>query len=269
MKTGLWATMLAAVCTTFALPALSQTSRAPNHPGYAFGEPGGEALLALGALISTQFNQLPQVDTGWRPDFSHRYYKTAARASDVTGAYGGVAISVLAGYGLEAAYFGESGVRGGGIYALRTSLVDLEASLMTNGIVNLLKRLTGRCRPRYYEAGVCTSEVREAFPSGHTAPMAAMAGARLVFSTQSTGPIGFRWASFALAEIMAVSTAILRVRAGMHSWSDVIGGFLIGHAIGGLLGLLHPMQPVDPHDIASMENATAKGGFGLAWSGEF
>lgn len=251
---------LSAACVA---PGDALAQSAPNHPGYAFGKPGGEALLALGAGLANLASALPQRDTGWMPDAPHPYSRTADRLSDVTGAYGGAAIGLLAGFGLETAYFGESGVRGGWVYAERTALVELESLFFTRGLVDTLKRLTGRCRPQYALGnGQCSPSVKDAFPSGHTAPMGALAATRLTFAFQSTGPSGYRWGSFALAETMAIVTAFLRVRAGKHSWSDVIAGFLLGHATGALIALLHPMEPVPPGDLTFAES-TGQGGFGL------
>ncbi|MEZ4307086.1 MAG: phosphatase PAP2 family protein [Polyangiaceae bacterium] len=205
------------------------------------------------------------------PDAPHAYNRTPDRVSDVTGAYGGAAIGMLAGLGLEIGYFEAAGVRGAAVYAQRTALVDLESVLFTRGVVDGLKRLTGRCRPRYFVDGACVSEVRDAFPSGHTAPMGALAASRLVIAAQSSGPWEYRWGAFGISETLAIATAVLRVKAGMHSWSDVAGGFLIGHAVGALVALAHPMQAVDPADRreGAASSAIGRGGFGLTWSGAF
>lgn len=261
--------MIAAV----ALPerAEAREPSAPNYPGFAFGAPAGEALLAIGAALSNAAIQIPQQRTGWGPDAPHPFDPAADRVSDFTGAFGGSGIALAAGYGLEAAYFGDAGVRGGGVYALRGPLVDLEAALLSTGVVQGLKRLTARCRPRYFVDGTCTNEERDAFPSGHTSPISGIAGARLVLAAQTQGSAGFRWGSFGLAEVMAITTAALRVKAGMHSWTDVGAGFLLGHAIGALVALAHPVQVVDVRDWTKGPDyeRAAQGSFALTWSGVF
>lgn len=266
----------AVLCTALLWPAEASAQApaqapAPNHPDFAFGSPTGEVLLVLAAGLSNVSSLLPQGATAWGPDAPHPYDRTADRLSDVTGAYGGAAIGLLAGIGMEAGYFGEGGVRGGVVYAQRTALVELEGLLFTRAIVDAVKRATGRCRPHHFEAGGCTTDVRDAFPSGHTAPMGAMAGSRLVMAAQSTGASGYRWGSFALAEGMAVATAWLRVRAGKHSWSDVGAGWLLGHAVGVLVALAHPMQRVPAGEIGPVDGdgVTGQGGFGLTWTGTF
>lgn len=252
-----------------AASAQPASSSAPNHPGFAFGAPSGEALLVLGAALSNASAALPQRATSWGPDAPHPHDRTADRISDFTGGYAGAPIAFLAGFGLEAGYFGEAGVRGGIVYAERTALVEIESLLFDSAVVNGLKRLTGRCRPLDFVDGQCTAALRDAFPSGHTAPMGALAGSRLLLAAQSTGPSGYRWGSFAMAEVMALTTAWLRVRAGKHSWSDVGAGFLIGHAIGLLVAAAHPMTPVPRGDLTPSDGSIGQGGFGLTWSETF
>ncbi len=260
---------LSALCVGVAIasPANAQSGEVPNHPGFAFGSPAGEALFALGIGLSNAASALPQRDTGWGPDAHHAHDPVIDRVSDFTGAYGGAAIAILSGYGLETAYFGDAGSRGGGVYALHGALVELESAGLSRAVVDALKRLTGRCRPRYFLDGACTSQVRDAFPSGHTAPMGAIAGARLWTATQTEGPAGFRWANFGIAEAMALTTGVLRVKAGMHSWTDVGTGIVLGHAIGLLVALAHPMRHVDRADYPPPD--TSQGGFALTWSGSF
>lgn len=251
-------------------PASAQPAFAPSYPDFAFGAPAGEALLMVGSVLSMSAMLLPQRATGWGPDSARPHDGTIDRVSDFTGAYVGTVLALGAGYEMEAAYFGNERVRGSGVYALRQPLVDLEAATLTTGMVFLLKRLTGRCRPRFYLDTVCAPDsLHDAFPSGHTAPLSAMAGARLLLATRTEGAAEVRWGAFALTEVMALTTAVLRVRAGMHSWSDVLGGVALGHAVGLLVAAAHPMRAVEVRDRAAPASATGSGGFELTWSGEF
>lgn len=264
------AAALACVALTLSHPASAQPPPAASYPDFAFGAPTGEALLAVGSVLSMSAMLLPQRATSWGPDSARAHDGTIDRVSDFTGAYVGSVLALGAGYELEAAYFGDQGVRGSGVYALRQPLVDLEAATLTTGMVFLLKRLTGRCRPRSYLDGTCAPQsLRDAFPSGHTAPLSAMAGARLLLATRTEGAAEVRWGAFGLTEVMALTTAVLRVRAGMHSWSDVLGGVALGHAVGLLVAAAHPMRAVDVRDRATAGGATGSGGFELTWSGEF
>ncbi len=76
------------------LPAAAQT---PNHMGFAFGTPAGEALLVLGIGLSNAASALPQRATSWGPDAPRPFEPRADLVSDFTGAYGGAAIATLAG----------------------------------------------------------------------------------------------------------------------------------------------------------------------------
>lgn len=231
-------------------------------------------ILSLGALAANATALLPQQTSDWGPDAPHPRNTDANTWSDATGGWGGTFVGFGAGYVLESAHLADAGVQhGAGVYALRQSIVDVQATLYTASIVFGLKRLTGRCRPWHFVprgpsgAPGCLDVAHDAFPSGHTAPMGALAGARLITASLATGPAGFRWASFGLTEAMAITTAILRVEAGAHSWSDVVTGFLIGHAVGVLVAFAHPMTPVDRRDLTGGIGAPAEGGFALHYSG--
>lgn len=256
-----------------AQPGPPRSFQAPNYPGFAFGSEAGEVLFSLGALAANATALLPQRRTDWAPDAPRPLDLTADAWSDATGGWGGTFVGFGAGYALESAYLADAGVRhGAGVYALHQSIVDVQSTLYTAAIVFGLKRLTGRCRPRDHVPGpggafACRDVKHDAFPSGHTAPMGALAGARLITAGLTAGPAGFRWASFGAAEAMALTTAFLRVEAGAHSWSDVAAGLLIGHAVGALVALAHPMTSVPRGDLPGGTGALAEGGFALHFSG--
>lgn len=287
MRPGKSCTGFAAATVTIALSVTAAAqgapgSRAPEragatYPGYAFGSVAGEVVLSAFAVLSNTATLWPRQTSQWGPDAPHPYDRSADRWSDATGGYGGVAIGFGTGYFFESAHLADAGVtHGAGIYALHQTIVEAQATLFTRGVVELVKRVTARCRPRFFVNGACSeipvggarSTSNDAFPSGHTAPMGAMAGSRLVLAGLTSGPAGYRWASFGLAEALALTTGILRVEAGAHSWSDVVSGFLIGHAIGVLVAFAHPVQVVDRGDWASGFGAPAEGGFALRYGGE-
>src|SRR4051812_33642783 len=86
-----------------ALVALPQRAEAadpaaPNYPDFAFGQPAGEALLALGAALSNAAAAIPQRRTDWGPDAPHAFDAKADLASDFTGAFGGAGIALASGY---------------------------------------------------------------------------------------------------------------------------------------------------------------------------
>ena len=109
-----------------------------------------------------------------------------------------------------------------------SALIGAESLIVNQGI----KRLFRRTRPT--EAGDARFPVRKpstsSFPSGH-------ASAAFFAATVLTFWSGFAWAPawFAVAAIVAISRAYVRI----HHPSDIIGGALVGLALGqaALVGL--------------------------------
>ena len=243
-----------AATSTFSTPS-------GNGPGWAFGSPWGEVGLAAASLLSMTTAAVPQQSSSWGPAATRPPDPVWSHLSDVTGAYFGTGLAMLSGVGLEYAYYRGQGEAEPLARALRTSLEEAEAVAMTTGATMLLKSLTGRCRPRAYDGTSCVGGEFDAFPSGHTSPVAAVAGVRLVHAIRSPGPSTARYVSFALAEAASVLTGALRVGAGAHSWDDVVAGWGLGHAIGALIAVGHPWPsrgapPVRPAEIAGAASAT-------------
>ncbi len=225
--------------------AQAQPRVEPNGPDWAFGHPAGEAAVsALGALSLAAF-LLPQRASGWAPSSEQQAGEHADVLSDLSGGIFGATVQMAAGHGLESRYYASADVADPGARALRTTLVEIESLVLVGGITEAIKRLSGRCRPRAWqrELGRCNPDHPEhdAFPSGHTSAVAAVAGARLAVALRSQGPSTPRSLAFGMAEAASLVTAALRMMAGAHSWEDVTAGWAIGHAVGGLVSLAHPM----------------------------
>lgn len=220
--------------------AAASTARAEgNRPDWAFGHPAGEAAIAALALGSNATFFLDQQASTWAPSHVRPFDPVVSEWSDLVGAVGGAAIQLGVGYVTESAYLAESGAADPGTLSLYGAMVETEALLLSSGATFLVKRLSGRCRPRAYHDGRCSQF--DAFPSGHTAAVSPFAGARLVRLVQSEGGgVTFRAIGYAAAEIGTFTTAVLRVLAGAHSWEDVVVGGLLGHASGVLVALAHP-----------------------------
>jgi len=239
-------------------------------PGMVFGLEFAFYGLGVGGLALHQTAKPPPpgsnggnnpYDKPWAPDGKefHEYDARADRLSNYTGFHIGPALAIAATTGLELLAFAAEGQSLG--YSLGQLLVTSEAMVLGLGANEALKVRRWRCRPLAYVEpsasdpnGQCeeTDHIAErhaaveSFPSGHTFPIASVAGANFVTAirTQSPGTAGYllRFGSFVLAEAMAMTTATLRVQAGAHSPSDVLGAFVLGHLLGGLTAWAHPMS---------------------------
>jgi hypothetical protein len=242
------AVALLASCATFAASTCARSVAAePSRPGAAFGSEAGEVGLALacGATLAARF--LPQQTSEWGPSHAAEFAFDTSLVSDFVGAGIGSVLQIGAGYGFETAYLASHGDRQPAVGALRTSVIDVEALMLSGGLTYAVKRFAGRCRPRAFVNGKCQDEY-DAFPSGHTSAVGSMGGARLVTVLRGDPDddnAGLRWAAFAIAETSIVVTGALRVGAHAHSWEDVVGGAILGHAAGALVAFLHPEEPLD------------------------
>jgi membrane-associated phospholipid phosphatase len=240
----------------------------PTAPDWAFRSPGGEAVVAGVSALSVAAYLLPQQRSGWGPYTPRPKDTTLDWISDFTGAIAGSVLLTGGTYLFEGGYLAEHGAPKPFARALRTSLIDLEAVLLTSGIVATVKRLAGRCRPRSWLGGRCSGEDEEytAFPSGHTAPVAAVAGVHLSLAARTPGHAGLRLGALGLAEAATLLTMALRIGAGAHSWEDVGTGFVVGHLTGVALGYAHPMV-----DLGTAGEVTPPGVSGavFAWGGQF
>ncbi|WP_050434177.1 phosphatase PAP2 family protein [Chondromyces crocatus] len=228
-------------------------------PDWAFRSAPAEAVLAGVSAASMAMYFIPQQRIGWAPYAARPHHPTLARISDFTGALGG---AFLLGGGMtlfEGAYLAQHGVPNPYARALRTTLIDAEAVMLATGIVATVKRLTGRCRPRAWHDGRCRGDDEEftAFPSGHTTPVAAIAGVHLSLLARTPGNGALRLGALGLAEASTLVTMALRIGAGAHSWEDVGAGFLLGHVVGVAVGYAHPMVDLGPGRGAQGSAASA------------
>lgn len=265
-----WAAVPLAAAGALALgprPAEAANSP-PNAPDYVSGAVGGEIVTAIVCAAPLTMALFPQRRSTWgafRSWDADRFY---GLISDFTGAAIGTALTMTSGYILEGRYYGSADYPTPFTRSLRTSLIDLEAVALASGLAFGIKRVAGRCRPRAWKEGKCgdLDTDYDAFPSGHTTPVAAVAGARFVLAINSTGNRGLRYAAFGVAEGMTLVTAVLRVAAGAHSWEDVLGGWILGHATGMFLGYAHPM--VELADETPSETSQPLAPM-FSWSGSF
>lgn len=231
-------------CFSAVIAAARAADADGTRPDWAFGHPAGEAAVAAVAVGSNFTFFLDQHQSAWAPSHIRDFDPVVSEWSDLVGSIGGVALQVGIGYATESAYLNANGAADPGIESLFGTMVEAESLFLSSGTTFLIKRLTGRCRPRSFRNRSCSQF--DAFPSGHTAAIAPFAGSRLVRLVQTEGDgVPLRAVGYAAAELGTFTTAVLRVMAGAHSWEDVLAGGLIGHAAGVLVALAHPPVEVE------------------------
>lgn len=182
-------------------------------------------------------------------------------ASDVV-LWGGMAATI--GLGVVVERFGRDARD---VRLLRASLVMGESVAMTLGVVGLVKNVAGECRPRAWNdaAARCDAAViddRRAFPSGHTSPLAAMAGAAVGMMAFPTGGQQAYWPLVVTASTLAATNLVLRVVAGAHSWVDTSTGFAFGFGVGLATAALHTYSgPARVSFGANAQGVTVSGQF--------
>lgn len=123
-------------------------------------------------------------------------------------------------------------------------IMYLETLLLTNGITNLTKNLTGRFRPYAYNSDVpisvkLDSDTRKSFFSGHTSvSFASAVFFSEVFSNYSDDKKlnTFVWIG---TLTLATGTGLLRYFSGKHFPSDVLAGSIAGSLIGYAIPKIH------------------------------
>ena len=122
-------------------------------------------------------------------------------------------------------------------------LVVTEAGLLTSVATSLFKYAVRRPRPTQYHPDMPNrfgaSEHQLGFPSGHTSVASAVAASYAMTFGLRHPDSPWRWAVYAGAGGAALFTGYSRVAAGMHFYTDVLGGLALGTAIGVLVPWMH------------------------------
>lgn len=150
-------------------------------------------------------------------------------------------------------FLGELGSEARGAEKFRGPVVVLEGALAGSMITQLVKNAFGICRPRDWDDATrkCTTkgegsnsdasinEAHRSFPSGHSAPLAGMAGAALGMYLLPTTPRREHLAVALTSLGFSLTILVLRVRAGAHSWVDTGAAFITGGLAGFATAALH------------------------------
>ena len=108
-----------------------------------------------------------------------------------------------------------------------------------------VKVVVRRKRPVLYTAGAATAasdpNSQRSFPSGHASVAFAAATSYLVMAQREHLP--HRGRNAVLLYAGALGASVLRVSAGKHFPTDILGGAVLGTGIGWLVAKVHPTAP--------------------------
>lgn len=140
------------------------------------------------------------------------------------------------------------------------ALVIAEAVALSTLLTHTLKLAYRRPRPTQYREGayVGSSEHQLSFPSGHSSSAAAAAAAYAVTFGLRHPDSPWRWIVAAAAVGVSGLTGYSRIAGGMHFYSDVLAGVMIGAASGIIVPLLH----VNEASVAPMVAASGARTYG-------
>ena len=189
------------------------------------GSASDPSLAEINALNPNDLNFL---DRGAIDNFS----TTAQNASDII-FYSATALPFIT-------YFSNKCRSNGGVIAL----MALETALLNTGITSIIKGSVERYRPFNYNPNVSedmklSSSSNFSFVSGHTSITAAFAFLTARVITDLHPDLNKKYLVWTTAATLPAVIGILRVQAGRHFPTDVIGGYIVGAAIGYFVPSLH------------------------------
>lgn len=133
-------------------------------------------------------------------------------------------------------------------------LMYVEVFLLTTGVTDITKSMTGRFRPYLYNTSLTAEErfnvqgngapiANTSFFSGHTSRTFAFAVFLSKTYTDIYGKNTWSKVIWGTSLFLASATAYTRVAAGEHFPTDVIAGAIVGSAIGYAIPALHKVNP--------------------------
>jgi membrane-associated phospholipid phosphatase len=203
----------------------------------AVGLLAGVVVLALQVSTGGWLTDVDHSITGWL--VAHRNPALAQVALTVTNAFGPAETAATALVFAVAAGWGLGSVRAGA-----TILATVGGAAL---LCATIKLLVARVRPPV--AIQATLQTDYSFPSGHVTGIAALAGMIAVTVGLRQGR-AVRRALTALAALAVSAVALSRLYLGMHWWTDVLAGALLGAAVltvgaAVLRALIDPAPPRD------------------------
>jgi membrane-associated phospholipid phosphatase len=133
---------------------------------------------------------------------------------------------------------------------LTIGFMALETFLINNGITNIIKAQTGRYRPYNYNPDIPLSTKlgsgsKLSFLSGHASNTAAFTFFTAKVITDLHPDMNHKYLVWIPAAIIPAAIGYLRVKAGKHFRTDVIGGYILGAGVGYLIPAIHKQENLD------------------------
>lgn len=124
----------------------------------------------------------------------------------------------------------------------RASTISAQVFVVNTGLTFLTKELVQRKRPYVYNPDApdykkVEKDASQSFFSGHTSSVASMSFSFALMHQHYFPESRFKPLVWFAAAVLPMATAILRVRAGKHFWTDV----LVGYGVGAMVGVGIPM----------------------------
>lgn len=125
--------------------------------------------------------------------------------------------------------------------------ISAEVFVLNTGITYLTKELVQRKRPYLYNPNAPWDKkiekgATQSFFSGHTSTVSSACFSFAMMHTHYYPNSRLKPLVWFAAAVLPMTTAILRVRAGKHYWTDVMVGYGVGAAIGVGVPLLHKIR---------------------------
>jgi membrane-associated phospholipid phosphatase len=225
------------------------TSATALNTYFLIEEPKGQRFISLEEIRSVSRDEIPSYDVS----ATYNWNKTASRWSDIV-QVASVASPLL--------LLNSEKVRA---EKWMIALMGFETLALNQGISGFLKVSVDRKRPYVYNENAPDElkyrrQVFYSFPSAHTSASAAATFFGATVYSHYYPESKWKPLVWATAATLPAVTGYLRYEAGKHFLTDVIGGYILGAAVGILVPNLHKISS----DKVSLNTFSNSAGMGMS-----